>query len=132
MGVETRTMTQSNRIRPSTNRNAHDLRRNLADSERALWRHLCQRQIEGLKFRRQHPIGDQVVDFVCLEAWLVIELDGGPRADRQGEDQERTAWLEVRGYRVLRFWDTEGHENPEGVTEVILRAAAGSAVQPPS
>ena len=124
-------MTQSTRIRPSSNRNARDLRRNLTDAERALWRHLRQRQIAGLKFRRQHPIDHYILDFVCLEARLVIELDGGRHADRQDEDQERTAWLGARGYRVLRFWNTEVLENPEGVLEVILRAA-GPGVQPPS
>ena len=132
MGVETQTMTQSTRIRPSTNRNARDLRRNLTDAERALWRHLRQRQVAGLKFRRQHPIGHYILDFVCLEARLVIELDGGQHADRQGEDHERTAWLEARGYRVLRFWNTDVLGNPEGLLELILRAVAGSGVQPPS
>ena len=125
-------MTQSTRIRPSSNRNARDLRRNLTDAERALWRHLRQRQIAGLKFRRQHPIDHYILDFVCLEARLVIELDGGQHADRQGEDQERTARLQARGYRVLRFWNTEVLENPEGVMEAILQAAAGPGVQPPS
>ena len=136
MGVETQTQTQtmtpSTRIRPSTKRNARDLRRNLTDAERALWRHLRQRQVAGLKFRRQHPVGRYILDFVCLEARLVIELDGGQHAERQGEDQVRTAWLEARGYRVMRFWNTEVLGNPEGVWEVILRAAAGSTVQPPS
>ncbi len=107
VGVETKTMTQSTRIRPSTNRNIRDLRRNLTDAERALWRHLRQRQIAGLKFRRQHPVDRYILDFVCLEARLVIELDGGHHAERQDEDQERTAWPEERGYRVLRFWNTE-------------------------
>ena len=125
-------MTQSTRIRPSSNRNARDLRRNLTDAERALWRHLRQRQIAGLKFRRQHPIDHYILDFVCLEARLVIELDGGQHADRQGEEQERTAWLKARGYRVLRFWNTQVLGNPEGVLELILRAVAGSTVQPPS
>ncbi len=134
MGVEiqTETMNPSTRIRPSTNRNARNLRRNLTDAERALWRHLRQRQVAGLKFRRQHPIGRYILDFVCLEARVVIELDGGQHADRHGADQERTAWLEARGYRVLRFWNTEVLENPEGVMEVILKTTGGSTVQPPS
>ena len=123
-------MTQSTRIRPSTKRNARDLRRNLTDAERALWRHLRQRQVAGLKFRRQHPIGHYILDFVCLEARLVIELDGGHHAERLTEDQERTAWLEARGYRVLRFWNTEVLENPEGVLEVILRPLPGLAFNP--
>ena len=104
-------MTQSTRIRPSTRRNARDLRRNPTEAERTLWRHLRQRHVAGRKFRRQHPIGRYVLDFVCLETKLVIELDGGQHADREAEDQGRTAWLEARGYRVLRFWNTEVFEN---------------------
>jgi very-short-patch-repair endonuclease len=125
-------MTQSTRIRPSTNRNARDLRRNPTDAERALWRRLRQRQVAGLRFRRQHPLGCFILDLVCLEARLVIELDGGQHAARQEEDQGRTAWLEARGYRVLRFRNTEVLGNPEGVLEVILRTVTRSDVQPPS
>ena len=129
MGVEPHTdiMTPSTRIKPATKRNARDLRRNPTDAERALWRHLRQRQMAGLKFRRQHPIGRYILDFVCLDARLVIELDGGQHADRQDADQERTAWLEARGYRVLRFWNTDVLEHPEGVWDLILRA-----LRPPS
>ena len=132
MGVESRAMPQTTRIRPSTNRNARDLRRSPTDAERALWQHLRHRQLAGLKFRRQHPIGRYVVDFVCLEAGLVIELDGGQHAERKDEDEQRTTWLEGRGYRVLRFWNTEVFENLEGVLEVILRAVSDFGTQPPS
>jgi very-short-patch-repair endonuclease len=125
-------MTQSTRIRPSTRRNARDLRRNPTEAERTLWRHLRQRHVAGRKFRRQHPIGRYVLDFVCLETKLVIELDGGQHADREAEDRGRTAWLEARGFRVLRFWNTEVFENLEGVLAAILDAASGAAVRPPS
>jgi very-short-patch-repair endonuclease len=125
-------MPHNARIRPSTNRNARELRRNPTDAERALWQRLRQRQVAGLKFRRQHTIGRYILDFVCLEAKLVVELDGGHHAQRRQQDQERTAWLEARGYRVLRFWNTEVLQNPDGVLALILRSAAGLDVQPPS
>jgi very-short-patch-repair endonuclease len=83
MGVEPETMTKSTRDRPPINCNTGDLQRNPTDAERTLWRHPRQRQVAGLKFRRQHPIGGYILGFVCLEAWLVIELDGGHHAQRQ-------------------------------------------------
>jgi very-short-patch-repair endonuclease len=88
---------------------AKQLRKHMTDAERALWRHLRSRQLSGHKFRRQQPIGQYVVDFVCLEKRLVIELDGGQHAetDQASYDDERTAWLEQNGYRVLRFWNHE-------------------------
>ncbi len=133
MGVEqTQTMTPSTRIPPSTKRNAQDLRGNPTDAERALRRYLRQSRVTGLKFRRQHPIGRCILNFVCLEARLVVELDDGQHADRQVDDQERAAWLEARGYRVLSFRNTEVFGNPEGLLEVILRAVAGSGAQPTS
>lgn len=107
------------RIKPSTTRNARTLRRDITDAERALWRHLRKRQIAGYKFRRQHPLGAYIVDFVCLEARLVVEVDGGQHAERQFYDQARTDWLEQQGYRVLRFWNHEVLANAEGLVEAI-------------
>jgi very-short-patch-repair endonuclease len=76
--------------------------------------------MDGFKFRRQHPLGRYILDFVCLEAGLVIELDGGQHAERQSEDAARTAWLEKQGFNVLRFWNNEVMGNLDGVREVIL------------
>lgn len=93
----------------------------MTDAERLPWRHLRQRQVAGQKFRRQHPMGNYIVDFACLEASLIVEVDGGQHADRQEYDRERTAWLEGRGFRVLRFWNNEVLTNIEGGREVIWR-----------
>ena len=84
---------------------ARALRSNPTEAERALWKHLRMRQLEGHKFRRQQPLGQYIVDFVCLERKLVVELDGGHHAGEFLTDATRTAWLEVRGFRVLRFWN---------------------------
>lgn len=75
----------------------------------------------GQKFRRQHPIGRYIVDFVCLEKKLIVELDGGQHSLQQNYDEERSAWLESRGYRVLRFWDNQVFEETQGVKDEIGR-----------
>jgi very-short-patch-repair endonuclease len=83
------------------------LRDNMPDTEKALWDVLRGRQICNLKFRRQHPFGDYILDFVCLEKKLVIEVDGGQHAQQAGYDEARTQKLIAAGFRVLRFWDNE-------------------------
>ena len=98
---------------------AVNLRNNLTDAEQRLWSRLRRRQIGGHRFRRQHPIGPYVVDFVCLAEKLVIEVDGGQHANQAGHDNRRTAWLESRGYRVARFWNNEVLGNTDGVVQVI-------------
>ena len=107
------------RVKPSTQTNARHLRGQMTEAERLLWQHLRKRQIGGLKFRRQHPVGPYVLDFVCLETGLVIEVDGGQHGEQQSYDEDRTAWLERRGYRVLRFWNNEVLGNSEAVRETI-------------
>ena len=99
---------------------ARELRSRMTDAELLLWRHLRRRQLDGRKFRRQHPLGPYVVDFVCLEARLVLELDGGQHAEQVGRDQRRDAWLGERGFRVLRFWNHDVLLRTEAVLEVIL------------
>jgi len=79
--------------------------------------------LRGFKFRRQHRLGPFVADFVCIEHRLVIEADGGQHADNAA-DERRTAWLEARGWRVLRFWNNDILTNTEGVQESIVRALA--------
>ncbi len=90
-------------------------------SERRLWSHLRLRQLDGWKFRSQAPIGDYVVDFVCLAARLVIELDGSTHDElRVDYDQRRQAWLESQGYKVLRFSaDYDDMDPLDGVVETI-------------
>ena len=87
---------------------ARRLRREQTVAERVLWSHL-RNHAAGVKFRRQHPIGNFIVDFVSLEARLVVEIDGGQHdrdADRRA-DVQRTQYLEGRGYRIVRFWNNE-------------------------
>ena len=82
---------------------ARQLRRQQTDVETKLWFRLRGRQICGVKFRRQHPIGPYIVDFCCPDRGLVVELDGGQHAEHTSSDQARTRFLEAEGYRVVRF-----------------------------
>lgn len=100
---------------------ARALRGNLTDAERLLWNGLRNRRLAGLKFRRQHPIGRWIVDFYCHDALLVIEADGGQHNDIA--DARRTADLSARGLHVLRFWNHDILQNPQGVFAVIAAQA---------
>jgi very-short-patch-repair endonuclease len=110
---------------------ARILRKNPTDAERALWRRLRLRQIAGCRFRRQHPLGPYVADFVCLNRKLIVEVDGGQHAAQVTHDTERTTWLEGRGYRVVRFWDNEVLRDPDSVAEVIRQALTPHLNPPP-
>jgi very-short-patch-repair endonuclease len=91
--------------------------------ESRLWQRLRNRQLEGAKFRRQHPISSYIADFFCFDARLVVELDGGQHGEereRQADDR-RTEYLENHGYRVLRFWNEEVLDNIDGLLETIAR-----------
>ncbi|MBU2590922.1 MAG: endonuclease domain-containing protein [Nitrospinota bacterium] len=103
---------------------AKGLRKRSTDVERLLWKELRCVQFEGIKFRRQHPIGKYIVDFVSLEKSLIIELDGGQHAkpNESQRDRERDKWLEKEGYTVLRFWDNELIENRIAVLKKIREA----------
>ena len=103
---------------------SRQLRKNPTDAERLLWQCLRLKQMKGFKFRRQHPIGKYIVDFICLEARLIIELDGGQHneADQIDKDAERTTWLEAQGLRILRFWNDEVITSLWGVKDVIWNA----------
>jgi very-short-patch-repair endonuclease len=98
--------------------NSRTLRKNLTDAERLLWNNLRYRQINGIKFRRQTPIGKYIVDFVCFENNLIIEADGGQHNDNS-YDKQRDAWLNAQGFEVLRFWNHDILENIDEVMEVI-------------
>jgi very-short-patch-repair endonuclease len=98
---------------------ARHLRRRQTDAEWKLWQILRAGRLRGWKFRRQQPIGRYIVDFVCFEKRLVIELDGGQHQDRAGEDRERDDWLAAKGFEVLRFWNNDVMQNLEGVVERI-------------
>ena len=100
---------------------AKNLRHRSTDVERFLWKYLRAGHFEGIKFRRQHPIGQYIVDFVCLERKLIIELDGGQHAlpEKLLRDGQRDAWLEKEGYSIMRFWDNDVFTNTNGVLERI-------------
>ena len=93
----------------------------MTDAERALWYLLRRKQIEGYRFRKQVPIGKYIVDFACLDARLIIEVDGSQHADA-ASDRERDAWLVSQNFRVLRFWNNDVLQNQEGVVQVVLEA----------
>jgi crossover junction endodeoxyribonuclease RuvC len=100
---------------------ARSLRREQTDVEAKLWRYLRGKNT-GAKFRRQEPILGFIVDFVCHEHRLIIELDGGQHADQTTYDERRSQRLTQAGFRVLRFWNTELTENFDGVAEAIAAA----------
>jgi very-short-patch-repair endonuclease len=89
-----------------------------------MWSLLRNRQINGAKFRRQQPLGIYFLDFVCFEKKLVVEIDGGQHSDPPiiEKDRERTGWLESQGFRVLRFWNNDVQNNPDGVISKINEA----------
>jgi very-short-patch-repair endonuclease len=97
----------------------------MTDAELRLWLRLRGEQVDGYRFRRQVPIGPYVVDFVCRKASLVIEVDGGQHAGEEARDAERTARLESRGYRVIRFWNADVLQEPDGVLATIRGTMLG-------
>jgi very-short-patch-repair endonuclease len=101
---------------------AKSLRKSSTDAELRLWRLLRARQILPHKFRRQHPLGAYIVDFVCIEKMLIIEVDGGQHMDEAEYDARRTAVLEQAGYRIIRFWDNDVLLRPQSVLESIYAA----------
>lgn len=105
---------------PDTLDRARDLRRLSTDAEKRLWAGLRNRRLAGWKFRRQTWIGPYVVDFVCIEAGLVIEADGGQHADAVDYDERRSAWLASEGFKVVRFWNGDVLTNTDGALRTIL------------
>lgn len=112
---------------------ARTLRRNQTDAERILWRLLCKKQLDECRFRRRHPMGAYIVDFICLERKLIIELDGDQHGqpEQVAYDQRRDDWLQSRGYHVARFWNDEIYQNIDGVLSVIAELLlTGKRVDP--
>jgi very-short-patch-repair endonuclease len=103
---------------------ARDLRKRSTDAETALWRRLRNRRLADFKFRRQHVVGNFILDFYCPTVKLAIEVDGGGHGDEDcvSHDAERTAVLQEKGIRVLRFWNHEVLRQTETVMEEIYRA----------
>ena len=110
---------------------ARRLRINQTLAEHRLWMRLRARQLDGCHFRRQSPMGRYIVDFACRRRRLIVEIDGGQHVERQEADAVRTAWLEQRGYRVIRFWNHHVLDDIEGVLETILAALRDRDPPPP-
>lgn len=109
---------------------ARRLRRDMTDAERRLWSRLRAHQL-GVHFRRQVPLERYVLDFVCFQARLVIEVDGGQHAQSEA-DKLRDAWLKEKGFRVLRFWNNDVLGNTEGVLVTIMQALGETPPPQPS
>jgi very-short-patch-repair endonuclease len=99
--------------------NAKILRNKQTEAELKLWYHLRAHRFLGLKFKRQKPMGRYIVDFICLEKRLIIEIDGGQHAEQERYDQQRDVWLRSQGFTVLRFWNNEVMQQLESVLEQI-------------
>ena len=118
------------RLRGKSRELAQWLRREQTDSERRLWEKLRDRQMQGLKFRRQHPIGSYIVDFCCPERKVVVEVDGGQHTVQVSKDGDREAYLAEQGYSVLRFWNHDVLSHPDSVLEQISEAVKKPSPQP--
>ncbi|MCY4474308.1 MAG: DUF559 domain-containing protein [Chloroflexi bacterium] len=101
---------------------ARKLRKNPTDAERVLWTHLRKRRIQGYRFRRQHPVPPFITDFACPQLRLVIELDGSQHDENREADESRSLKLAEAGYRVIRFWNTDIHQDIDTVLDAISNA----------
>lgn len=111
-----------------TNPHARRLRREATDVEQRFWLAVRDRRLAGFKFRRQATIGPFIVDFLCIERLLIVELDGGQHGDEA--DAARTRFLEARGYRVIRFWNNDVADNWQGVLETVSAALIAAPPSP--
>jgi len=93
----------------------------MTEAEQLLWHRLRNRQLGGWKFRRQHPFGPFIVDFVCPAKKIIVEVDGGQHAINVKEDAERSRYLQQQGYRILRFWNNDILNEMDSILEVIYR-----------
>jgi very-short-patch-repair endonuclease len=107
------------RTTPKIFRRAKELRRKLTPIEIKLWAHLRAHRMGGVHFRPQHAIGNFVVDFCAPRKKLIIELDGSQHLEQEEYDAERTAYLESKGYRFLRFWNNDVTNNLDAVLKAI-------------
>ena len=103
---------------------ARKLRMNMTDAEVKLWIHIRKKQVAGIQFFRQRPVGNYIVDFYAPDAGLVIEVDGGQHYEDDGlkNDETRDAFLKEQGLRILRFSNTDVLQNIEGVVGKISEA----------
>jgi very-short-patch-repair endonuclease len=113
---------------PGRTSKARNLRANDTEAEYRLWSDLRNRRLNGYKFSRQIPLGPYIVDFLCREQRLVVELDGSQHAENE-RDERRTAWLNHQGYSVLRFWNAEVLQELSAVLDTILAILQGQIVE---
>ena len=111
-------MPRPQRSNPNTRHSAIELRSEPTPAERKLWSRIRDDQL-GVNFRRQHAIGNYITDFCSPKAKLVIEVDGSQHLDQREYDEARTKFLELRGYKVLRFWNHDVMNHIDGVLNVI-------------
>ncbi|HAI73780.1 MAG TPA: DNA (cytosine-5-)-methyltransferase [Candidatus Moranbacteria bacterium] len=94
---------------------SRNLRKNATPQEIIIWSRIKNRNFKKLKFRRQYQLGKYIVDFICLEKKLIIELDGWQHSEQENYDLERTNYLERQGFKVIRIWNEEINSNLDGV-----------------
>lgn len=111
---------------------ARVLRKNMTDAELRLWSRLRRRQVNGFRFRRQFPLGRYVVDFICLEVRLIVELDGGQHAENVESDRKRDEWLHAQNFKVLRFWNGQVLQETDADLEAIMVALNSTPPPQPS
>jgi very-short-patch-repair endonuclease len=107
------------RSNSKTMHRAGELRKEPTPAERKLWAYLRGDKLNGVNFRRQHAIGNYIVDFVSIKKRLIIELDGSQHLEQEAYDIERTRYLESQGYKVIRFWNNDVENDINGVIRVI-------------
>ena len=116
-------------VKPRLRKHARTMRRISTDAEQKLWFLLRDRRLDGIKFRRQAPFKNYILDFVCFERKLVVEIDGGQHSD-SGKDQARDDFLRAEGFHVARYWNNDVLRNPEGVLIDLLDRLAASDPSP--
>ncbi|MEI9429106.1 endonuclease domain-containing protein [Mesorhizobium sp. Cs1299R1N3] len=116
-------------VRPAKRNFARSLRRAMTEAEDRLWQELRDRRLDGIKFRRQAPFGKYIADFVCIEAGLIIEIDGSQHADSDS-DRSRDADLKARGFRILRFWNDDVLRDMNAVCDTIIAYVRDTSLQP--
>jgi very-short-patch-repair endonuclease len=131
MGAFAHQHRMENQASTAARQNAKTLRIGMTDAERRLWSRVRREQL-GFKFRRQHPFGTYVLDFVCLDAKLVVEVDGSQHRDQQAYDERRSAWLASQGYSVLRFWSNEVLSETDAVVIRIIQSLGPAAALAPT
>jgi len=112
-------MSRPRRSNPKTKNKAGELRREPTPAERKLWSVLRGNKLNGVSFRRQHAIGNYIVDFVSIKHKLIIELDGSQHLEQAEYDEERTSYLESQGYKVVRFWNHQIEKELDGVIKML-------------